>query len=179
MLLKLFLLFVKLGFLSIGGGYPMMALILQEGQQAVGLTAGEFADMTALELLASGPIAINAATFIGYLKAGILGSVVATAGVCVAPFVLTTIIYYFLRKYKDNRFVKAFLAAIVAASGGILLFTAVTLSRSVIIQNASGVVSWSSLLIVAGCLIAGIRFKVNPVILVLASGVSGILFSFL
>ncbi|MEL7608685.1 MAG: chromate transporter [Bacillota bacterium] len=188
MLLKLFWLFTKLGFLSIGGGYPMMALILQEGHKAVGLTASEFADMTALELLASGPIAINAATFIGYLKAGILGSVVATAGVCISPFVLTTILYYFLKKYKENRYVNAFMSAIIAASGGILLSTAATLGRSVllqnatfaqIVQNASGIISWTGIIIVAGCLIAGIRFKVNPVILVLASGALGILFSFL
>ncbi|MDL2327305.1 chromate transporter [Ruminococcaceae bacterium OttesenSCG-928-A11] len=178
--------FTKLGFLSFGGGYPMMALILQEGQAAVGLTVAEFADMTALELMASGPIAINAATYIGFLKAGILGAAVATAGVCVSPFVLTTILYFFLQKFKENRYVQAFMSAVVATSGGILLATAASLGHSIlfggasvvqIVHNPSGVVSWVGIVIVAGCLVAGIRFKVNSIILVLASGALGIFIS--
>ena len=147
----------------------------------------EFADLAALELLASGPIAINAATYIGYLKGGIWGAVAATVGVCVSPFVLTTILYYFLQKYQHNRYVKAFMAAIVTASGAALLSAAVTLGQSIFIQGATlpemlqgapGIISWSGLVILAGGLVAGIRFKVNPIALVLGSGALGIAFSF-
>lgn len=187
MLAKLFLLFMKLSFLSIGGGYPMMALILQEGQAAVGLTATEFADMAALELLASGPIALNAATYIGYIKAGFSGALVATAGVCVAPIVLTTILYYFLQKFQHNRYMQAFIKAIVAGSAGLLLATAVTLGRNIffhdatlaeVMQQPGTLISWSGLVIMAGCLIAGLRFRMNPIALVLGSGVLGVVLSF-
>ena len=47
---KLFFMFVKIGFLSFGGGYPMMGLIYEEGQRLLNLTSGEFADTLALEL---------------------------------------------------------------------------------------------------------------------------------
>ena len=186
-ILRLFWMFTKLGFLSFGGGYPMMALILQEGQAMVGLTMAEFADMTALELMASGPIAINAATYIGFLKAGLPGATAATLGVCVSPFVLTSILYFFLQKFKESRYVQAFMSAVVAASGGILLATAASLGHNILFggapvaqisQNIPGATSWAGLIIVAGCLVAGIRFKANPIILVLASGGLGILFSF-
>ncbi|MBR2860625.1 MAG: chromate transporter, partial [Clostridia bacterium] len=35
-----------------------------------------------------GPIAINAATYIGYKNAGIIGSIMATLGVCIPSFVI-------------------------------------------------------------------------------------------
>ncbi len=182
MLIKLFWLFVRLGFLSIGGGYPMMALILQEGEAAVGLTSAEFADMAALELLASGPIALNAATYIGYIKAGILGSLVATAGACVPPFVLTTVLYYFLNKYRENKYVKAFLEAIKVACGGVLLTTAFTLGRQVLLGGHGlaevaaaplALVSWGGVIICGLCLLASLKWKTNPVFLVLGSAVAG------
>lgn len=182
MLLSLFWLFTKLGFLSIGGGYPMMALILQEGEAAVGLTSAEFADMAALELLASGPIAINAATYIGYIKAGLLGSVVATAGVCVSPFVLATALFYFLNKFKDNKYVVAFLNAIKIACGGVLVTTACTLGREILMQGLSlpqvaadplHLVSWGGVAVCGLCLFLSIRFKTNPIFLVLGSALAG------
>lgn len=84
---KLFFMFLKIGFLSFGGGYPMMAFIYEEGQRLVGLTSGEFADMLALELLSSGPVAINGATYVGYIKGGMIGSILSTIGVCIPSFI--------------------------------------------------------------------------------------------
>ena len=63
--ITLFLMFLKIGFTSFGGGYGMMSMILDEGIARVGLTTAEFADMAALDLLCSGPVAVNAATYIG------------------------------------------------------------------------------------------------------------------
>ena len=76
----LFLLFLKVGITCFGGGYGMMSMILDEGAKKVGLTAEEFADMNALDLISSGPIALNSSTFVGYIKGGVPGSVFATLG---------------------------------------------------------------------------------------------------
>ena len=184
MYVKLFLLFCKLGFVSIGGGYPMMALILQEGSAAVGLTAGEFADMAALELLASGPIAINAATYVGYIKGGVAGAAFATLGVCVSPFVLTSILYFFLSRFKENRYVQGFLGAIKIASGGILLTTAGILSRNILfLDHTIGEVlaaplenvQWAGVLITVLCVAAILKWKASPILMILVSAVLGML----
>lgn len=50
----------------------------------------EFLDMVAIAESTPGPIAINAATYIGYKMLGVLGSVTATVAVCIPSF---TIIY--------------------------------------------------------------------------------------
>jgi len=161
----------------------MMVMILQEGSRAVGMTVAEFADMTALELLASGPIALNAATYVGYIKAGFWGSLVATAGICLPPFVVATLLYYLLTHFQNNRYVTAFLDAVKAACGGLLLSAAATLSQSILLRGWAlpqiqadplGAVSWGGALIFGACLLAGLRFKANPILLVLAGAAAGL-----
>ena len=182
MLFNLFYMFAKIGFVSFGGGYPMMALILQEGQSMVGLTTGEFADMLALELLASGPVALNAATYVGFIKAGILGAIAATLGALVAPIIITTIIWLFLQKFKENKYVRAFLDTIKLACGGALLTTAIVLGKELIfkldsvteiLSNPIAAINWISMIICVGALILNIKYKANPIYLVLGCGVIG------
>ena len=62
MTLRLFLLFLQIGSTCFGGGYGMMSMILDEGAKQVGLTISEFADMTALDLICPGAVALNSAT---------------------------------------------------------------------------------------------------------------------
>ena len=185
MLLSLFLFFLKLGFISFGGGYPMMSFILQEGQAAVGLTAQEFADMAALELLASGPIALNAATYVGFIKGGILGSVIATIGTCMPSFILTTILYAFLSRFKENKYVQAFISGIMIACGGVLITASLTLAQNILLYTGelSSVaadfmhsIKWGGVFIVIVCVVAIKKFKVNPLIML---GVSAVLGAFL
>lgn len=184
MLLSLFLFFLKLGFVSFGGGYPMMSFILEEGQRAVGLTAGEFADMAALELLASGPIAINAATYVGFIKGGFLGALAATAGVCVPGFILAGLLYSVLKKFQHNPYVQGFIGAIKIACGGILMTAALNLGKniflfdqrlSVAIQNPGTNIQWGGVLIAGICVVAMMKFKVNAMVMILVSAVLGVL----
>lgn len=179
MLLSLFLFFLKLGFVSFGGGYPMMSFIMQEGQAAFGLTAQEFADMAALELLASGPIAINAATYIGYIKAGLLGAVVATVGVAGPSLVLGAVVYRFVTAFKDNLHMQSFISFIKVACGGVLVTTALQLAQNILLlhsPNAPAAVSWVGVFIVVLCVVCIKKFKVNPVIMIFVSALIGILF---
>jgi chromate transporter len=177
MLAKLFFMFLKIGFLSVGGGYPMMAMILQEGR-AVGLTSAEFADMTALEMLASGPIAINAATYVGYIRGGVLGSIVATAAVCSPAFVLTSVVYFFLSRYNDNIYVQGFLRGIRVACGGVLLAASFTLGGNILIKDVVSTGFFKSVNVIgaaicAVCALAVLKFKINPIAMVLVSAVLG------
>lgn len=183
MLLALFLFFLKLGFISFGGGYPMMSFILQEGQLAVGLTTQEFADMTALELLASGPIAINAATYIGFIKAGLPGAFIATIGVCLPSFILTAILYSVLTHFKENKYVQGSIDAIKIACGGILITASLTLAQNILVYtdnlqeiaaDITNNIQWGGILIAVICVVAIKKFKANPIAMILVSAVLGI-----
>ncbi|MFZ2353496.1 chromate transporter [Paucilactobacillus nenjiangensis] len=64
MIIKIFLVFLKIGFLGFGGGYAMLSLIYHESSK-FGMTMAQFADMNALDGIIPGPIAINSATYVG------------------------------------------------------------------------------------------------------------------
>ena len=77
--LALFYTFFKIGLFSFGGGYAILAMINQEVVlKNAWLTHSQFMDIVAISQMTPGPIAINAATFIGYQKGGFLGSVLST-----------------------------------------------------------------------------------------------------
>ncbi|WFA07797.1 chromate transporter [Tissierella sp. Yu-01] len=171
---KLFFMFIKIGFLSFGGGYPMMALIYEEGQRLLDLTSGEFADMLALELLSSGPVAINGATYIGYIKGGIIGSIIATIGVCVPSFILVSIVYFFLSKFYENPYIQGFLTAIKISCAGILLATALNLARGIFFLE-SGSVAWVGILIWFAGLISLVKYKVNAIQFIFAAAILGVI----
>ena len=73
--LKLFITFFKVGAFSFGGGYAMLPLIYKEIEE-FGLTMTEFTDVVAISQMTPGPIAVNAATYMGYKSAGFWGSCV-------------------------------------------------------------------------------------------------------
>ena len=66
--LKLFISFLQIGMFSFGGGYAAMPLI--QGQVVNGhqwLTMAEFTDLVTISQMTPGPIAVNSATFVGWL----------------------------------------------------------------------------------------------------------------
>ena len=78
---ELFLTMLKIGLFTFGGGYAMIALLENEFvEKKKFVDKEEFLDMVAIAESTPGPIAINAATYLGYKHLGILGSLVATIG---------------------------------------------------------------------------------------------------
>lgn len=87
--LNLFLTLLKIGLFTFGGGYAMIALLENEFvSKKEWIDKDEFLDMVAIAESTPGPIAINAATYIGYKSAGFLGSLIATVAVCIPSFVI-------------------------------------------------------------------------------------------
>ena len=87
--LSLFLTMLKIGLFTFGGGYAMIAMLENEFvEKKKWLEKDEFLDVTAIAESTPGPIAINAATYIGYKNSGIIGSIIATLGICIPSFVI-------------------------------------------------------------------------------------------
>ena len=87
--LNLFLTMLKIGLFTFGGGYAMIALLENEFvSKKKWLEKDEFLDVTAIAESTPGPIAINAATYIGYKNSGVIGSMIATLGICIPSFVI-------------------------------------------------------------------------------------------
>ena len=87
--LSLFLTMLKIGLFTFGGGYAMIAMLENEFvEKKKWLDKDEFLDVAAIAESTPGPIAINAATYIGYTNSGIIGSMIATLGICIPSFVI-------------------------------------------------------------------------------------------
>ena len=94
--MQLFFTMLKIGLFTFGGGHAMIALLENElVSRKNWLDKDEFLDIVAIAE-SPGPIAINAATYIGYKLAHFWGSVLATAAVCIPSFVIIYIISLFL-----------------------------------------------------------------------------------
>lgn len=105
---NLFLIMFKIGLFTFGGGYAMIALLENEFvSRRNWLNKEEFIDIVAIAESTPGPIAINAATYIGYRLEGIFGSVKATLGVCTPSFAIIYVISLFLDRFLENAYVAA------------------------------------------------------------------------
>ena len=104
---NLFLTMLKIGLFTFGGGYAMIALLENEFvSKKEWIEKDEFLNMVAIAESTPGPIAINAATYIGYKLLGFLGSLTATVAVCIPSFVII---------YAISLFFDAFLSLTLVA----------------------------------------------------------------
>jgi chromate transporter len=167
--LVLFLTFAKIGLFSFGGGYAMLPFIQQEVvRNHQWLINKDFIDIVAISQTTPGPIAINAATFVGYKVAGFWGSLAATTGLVIMPFLLMLIVTMLYVSFKKNTYFKAALAGIRPALLGLI-------AAAVIMLGKDSVVDLKSAGIFVVVLILSMRLRVNPVFLILLSGLSGYL----
>ena len=171
MILQLFLTFMKIGAITFGGGYAMIAIIENEiVERKKWLEKDELLDIIAVAESTPGPIAINSATFIGYRKAGFFGAMFATLGVVIPSFVIITLVALFLRQFYDYPVVQD-------AFRGIRVGVVVLIANAVY-SLAKGL-KWGVFAIVAAILsfvaVAVFDFAVIPIIA--AAAVAGILYS--
>lgn len=135
------------------------------------LTSSEFLDILAISQVTPGPIAINAATFIGFRFQGFLGALVATLGIVFGPFVFMSIVTRFMEKYKSSKvFEQIFLYLRPITAALILTAAYSTLLKSVLDLKSFIIFSISLLLLVFT--------KLHPIMILLFFGVLGIFIPF-
>lgn len=171
---QLFLVFIKVGLISFGGGYAVMTLIQREVADMKWMSAGEFQEIVALAGMAPGSIATNAATLIGYSEAGILGAIIATIGMILPSLIIVILITAFFMKLQSNDWVKSSFYGLRPIVTGMIIYAAIHFGVS---GQSESLLSWSTaatLLISAGCLVLVTKYKVHPFAVILLSAVAGI-----
>ena len=176
--LKLFLSFLQIGLFSFGGGYAAMPLIQEQVVTQHGwLTMTEFTDMITISQMTPGPIAINAATFVGSKIAGVPGSVAATCGCILPSCIIVTLIAWFYLRYKKMKMFQSVLeslrpavVALIASAGIAILHTAFWTDG--IVQFAA--TKWFMVVIFGICLLLLRKTKLNPVVVMMLAGVMNV-----
>lgn len=96
--------FLQIGLFSFGGGYGVLPVIRQQVvTQNHWLTLKEFTDVVTISQMTPGPIALNAATFVGAKLAGPLGAVAATIGCSLPTAALALLVGHYYYKYRRLR----------------------------------------------------------------------------
>ena len=99
---SLFWQFAKIGLFTFGGGLAMLSLIERACvEKKQWITHDEMLEMTVLAEATPGPIAVNAATYVGYKKKGFLGAVCATFGVVLPSFLVILAISVFFDRFLE------------------------------------------------------------------------------
>ncbi|MCK9443995.1 MAG: chromate transporter [Tissierellaceae bacterium] len=168
-LLKLFISFFKIGAFSFGGGYAMLPLIEKEIIHVHGwLSNTEFIDILALSEMTPGPIAINSATFLGFKVAGVFGSAVATLAVILPSFIVMSIIFHFIVKFKNTPYVEWIFSGIRPMVLGLIAAAAVSVGKNAFVDIKS--------VFIAGLLFYMVSFrKFNAILAIVLAGLLGVL----
>ena len=106
-IILLFSSFIRIGTFTFGGGYAMIPLIQKEVvEKRKWITDEEILEIIAIAESTPGPIAVNAATFIGYKTAGFFGALGATMGVVLPSFLIIIAVSFVIRQFENLKAVK-------------------------------------------------------------------------
>ncbi|MEM0099781.1 MAG: chromate transporter [Desulfurococcaceae archaeon] len=163
--LELFLEFLKIGFIMFGGGYGGIGIyyrVLVEEKKWI--SEEEFLSIIGIAESTPGPIAINAATWVGYVLKGIPGSILATLGIVLPCYIVILGIVMSLRPYMDHWIAKAVFRGINAAVLAIILYALIRLANSTLVK--SGVVDFvaTSMFIIFAILM--LTLKLHPIVVI-------------
>ena len=166
--LELFLTFMKIGAFTFGGGYAMIPLIQREiCENKKWLNEDDILEVVAIAESTPGPVAINAATFVGSRTAGTPGAVSATVGVVLPSFLIISVISFVLKAFQESRTVQYAFMGIRAGVLALILKAVYTMFMAVK-KNAV------SYVIMAAALVLTAFLKADAVFVIIGCAVFGL-----
>src|SRR5690554_6307206 len=126
--LELFWNFFQIGIFTIGGGYAALPLIQHHIVDINSyLTLYEFIDIITIAESTPGPIAINAATFVGVRTAGVFGGLICTLGIITPSLIIVLILGKLYAKYSGMEGLNTVLRVIRPVAIALISAAAVTI----------------------------------------------------
>ena len=173
--LQLFFSFLQIGLFSVGGGYAAIPLIQnQVTVQHSWLSMQEFTDLVTIAEMTPGPIAINAATFVGLRIASAPGAIVATLG-CIVPSILfVSILAVLYRKYKNVAALQSIMLCLRPVVVALILGAGLSILSQVLFHGQTITISNLDLIGAASVILAFLalrRTNWNPILIMCLCGV--------
>ncbi|MGH9712743.1 MAG: chromate efflux transporter [Candidatus Acidiferrales bacterium] len=163
---RLFLTFMKIGAVSYGSGYVLLAFLHHDFVRHLHwLTEKQLLDAIAAGQITPGPV-FATATFIGYATGGFKGAMLATLGMFLPSFIFVAILFPLIPKLKGSAAARTFLDGINAATMGLMAAVSWQLARGAIVDiftAIEGVIAFFILM----------RYKINAAWLILAGIATG------
>ncbi|WP_029214420.1 chromate efflux transporter [Kallotenue papyrolyticum] len=167
-LLRLFLVFLKVGAVLYGSGYVLLAFLRNDLVLRLGwLTDQQLLDAIAVGQFTPGPV-FTTATFVGYLVAGWSGALVATVGIFLPAFIFVAALNPLIPRLRRSPVAGALLDGINVVSLGLMAAVLLELGRAALVDGLT-----VALALIAGVLL--VRWKISSAWLVALGGLVGLL----
>ena len=164
-----FIVFLKIGLFTIGSGYSMLVLAQRYVVDTYHwLTLQEFTDLVAISEITPGPIMVNLATFVGTRVAGFIGAIFATLGLITIPFIALYIIALNYTQFKNYPVIQNLLKIIRPMAIGFITVAILKLFKTSITDFQTASIAIIVILLT-------VVFKVNPIFTVIGGIILGFL----
>lgn len=168
LLLQLYISFMKIGGLTFGGGLSMLPMLkyeLVEKRKWIG--EDDLLNCYAIGQCTPGIIAVNTATYVGYIKKGIIGGIVSTLGMITPSIVIITVIAAFLKQFMDNALLQNALMGIRGAVCALMLNTLINMGKKSLISISAWIICAIAFLLI-------MFLNLPSIFIVLFGGICGI-----
>lgn len=168
LLSQLFLQFFHVGVFSFGGGYATLPFLYDIADKFHWYSTKQLTDMLAISSITPGPVGVNVATFAGFTTAGILGSLVATTAIILPSYIIVTIVFKVIDKFRTNRNIKGAIRGLKPAGCALLSVVGIKLLFTSNLHLLGT-------LILLGFLILSIKKKQDPLFYLGISAILGLI----
>lgn len=175
MLWELFITFLKIGFVSFGGGYAVIPLIQYEVDAHGWLGHNEYLEAVSLAGMAPGPIATNSATLIGYKTAGLAGAIMSTLGMILPSLIAVVLLAAVFYRLRWTMWFRSTFYGLRPIITGLIIYAAIHFGFLNGKESGFTWTTFTTLAICAGCLYAMYKYKLHPITIIAASGAVGII----
>ena len=131
------------------------------------ITEEKLLDCYAIGQCTPGIIAVNTATYVGYLKRGVLGGIIATLGMVSPSVIIITVVATFLQNFMEVAIIQHALMGIRGAVCALMLNTVVSLAKKSLISKVN-------IDICAVALILALFTNIPTIALIIIAGVVGV-----
>ena len=167
---ELYWAFFRIGGLTFGGGLSMLPMLKYELVEKKEWVSDErLLDCYAVGQCTPGIIAVNTATYVGYLKKGLAGAIWGTAGMISPSILIITTLCLFLNNFMDNVWVQHALMGIKGVVCALMLNTVISLAKKSLV---------SPLCVVIGIVatILAMFTEIPTVLIVVVAAIVGIIY---
>lgn len=167
---ELYWAFFRIGGLTFGGGLSMLPMLKYElVEKKKWVSEEQLLDCYAVGQCTPGIIAVNTATYVGYLKKGLPGAIWGTAGMISPSILMITVLCLFLNNFMDNVWVQHALMGIKGVVCALMLNTVISLAKKSLV---------SPLCVVIGVLAMALAMftDIPTILIVVVAAIAGIVY---
>lgn len=173
---ELFFEFFKIGLFSMGGGLATLPFLNKLVDSKQWYSTEELANLIAVSESTPGAIGVNMATYVGYLTADILGSIVATFALVLPSYIIIIMIYKILDKFRDSKYILNLFDLIRPVVTGLIGVSFVLIFESVVLLESDTIlqsIDFTKLIIFIIISFLILKLKKHPIFYIALGGVLG------